>query len=375
MIKILKYFLFVFLLLDFHSPVQVHAKPVPPGSGQGDVAANILFLIDSSASMSRRLSDRNAIASVTNAVYDSNDDILVGQHRNLGVVKFTSAGARDREYNGDIGRWTGSISDTCKAGLDGTPGYRSFTRNTAVRGSGKLRLVEDLSTNDNTVTNEDILFFTTTSRPLYGNVMGISEDGTECIFYLNTGITAQAIDVFTVGGETHLIAVGKCRGNRRARRNGCAVSFNLTTGERGTVQNFGRGRGGNSLRYNIRHTWRISVNSDASLLYVCRKHILGYALEKSGNTYEFTGNGRTNAVRAYTAVNNGDVDSELAPVLGCDVSPEDDDIIYVISSTRHVLQKVRMDTATTYTILARAGRGVRDIGMNTEGSGELANSR
>ena len=57
--------------------------------------------------------------------------------------------------------------------------------------------------------------------------MGISEDGTECIFYLNTGITAQAIDVFTVGGETHLIAVGKCRGNRRARRNGCAVSFNF----------------------------------------------------------------------------------------------------------------------------------------------------
>ena len=43
MIKILKYFLFVFLLLDFHSQVQVHAKPVPPGSGEGDVAANILF--------------------------------------------------------------------------------------------------------------------------------------------------------------------------------------------------------------------------------------------------------------------------------------------------------------------------------------------
>ena len=372
MIKILKYFLFVFLLLDFHSPVQVHAKPVPPGSGTGDVAANILFLIDSSASMSRRLSDRNAIASVTNAVYDSNDDILVGQHRNLGVVKFTSAGVRDREYNNDIGRWTGSVSDTCKAGLDGTAGYRSFTKNTRVRGSGKLRLVENFSTNDNTVTNEDILFFTTTAAPLYGNVMGISEDGTECIFYLDTGITAQAIDVFTVGGETHLIAVGKCRGNRRARRNGCAVSFNLTTGERGTVQNFGRGRGGNSLRYNIRFTWRISVNSDASLLYVCRKHILGYALEKSGNTYQFTGNGRTNAVRGYTAVNNGDVDSELAPVLGCDVSPEDDDIIYVVSNTRHVLQKVRMDTATTYTILARAGKGVRDIAMNTEDSGQLA---
>ena len=77
--------------------------------------------------------------------------------------------------------------------------------------------------------------------------MGVSEDGTDCRFYLDTGITAQAIDTFTIGDETYLIAVGKCRGNRRARRNGCAVSFNLTTGERSTVQNLGRGRGANSL--------------------------------------------------------------------------------------------------------------------------------
>ena len=103
MIKVLKYFLFVFLLLDFHSQVQVHAKPVPPGSGEGDVAANILFLIDSSASMSRRLSDRNAIEAVPLAVYDSDGDILVGQNRNLAVVKFSSDGARDREYNNNIG--------------------------------------------------------------------------------------------------------------------------------------------------------------------------------------------------------------------------------------------------------------------------------
>ena len=107
-------------------------------------------------------------------------------------------------------------------------------------------------------------------------------------------------------------------------------------------------------------------------MYVCRRNILGFALEKSGNTYRLTGNGRTNAVKSYKAVNNGDVDTELAPVLGCDVSPDDDDIIYVISNTRHVLQKVSLDTDTTYTILATAGKGVRDIGMNTEDSGELA---
>ena len=49
MIKIFKYFVLVFVLLNFNH--QVQAKPVPPGSGEGDVPANILLLLDSSASM------------------------------------------------------------------------------------------------------------------------------------------------------------------------------------------------------------------------------------------------------------------------------------------------------------------------------------
>ena len=44
----LKVFLFLFLLIYSSN---VNAKPIPPGAGDGDVAANILFLVDSSASM------------------------------------------------------------------------------------------------------------------------------------------------------------------------------------------------------------------------------------------------------------------------------------------------------------------------------------
>ena len=83
MMKIFKYFLFAVLFLNLYSETQVHAKPVPPGSGEGDVPANILFLIDSSASMSRRISNRDAVFGMTNAIYDSNGDILGGQTRNL----------------------------------------------------------------------------------------------------------------------------------------------------------------------------------------------------------------------------------------------------------------------------------------------------
>ena len=44
--KIIKYLLIVTFLLEFAGQVPVEAKPGPPGSGEGDVAANILFLID-----------------------------------------------------------------------------------------------------------------------------------------------------------------------------------------------------------------------------------------------------------------------------------------------------------------------------------------
>ena len=56
-----KYFLFVFIILEIAHVAKVNAKPVPPGSGEGDVPANILILIDSSASMRRRMSNRDAI--------------------------------------------------------------------------------------------------------------------------------------------------------------------------------------------------------------------------------------------------------------------------------------------------------------------------
>ena len=142
MIKILKYFLFIIFLLDFN--LQVQAKPVPPGSGEGDVPANILFLIDSSASMSRRLSNRDAIRDVPNAIYDSNGDILVSQRTTLGVVKFNADGTRNREYNNNRTRFTGENPHTCSgfSNTSDTANYNPTTRSTQIRGTSKVRLLE-----------------------------------------------------------------------------------------------------------------------------------------------------------------------------------------------------------------------------------------
>ena len=92
-------------------------------------------------------------------------------------------------------------------------------------------------------------------------------------------------------------------------------------------------------------------------------------MERSGDAYRITNNAAT---QLYTRVNRGNLDTQLADVLGIDVSPDDDNILYIASHRRHVIQKVRLDTNTTYTILARAGRGTRHNGANIEASGALA---
>ena len=76
MIRTLKFFLFLFLLT---ATSNVNSKPVPPGAGDGDVAANILFLVDSSASMGRWIGG-DGLGASWGVAYDSQDRILIGQN-------------------------------------------------------------------------------------------------------------------------------------------------------------------------------------------------------------------------------------------------------------------------------------------------------
>lgn len=53
--KLFKIFILFILCLNFNQ--FSNAKPLPPGSGSGDVPANILILLDSSKSMNNLIGD------------------------------------------------------------------------------------------------------------------------------------------------------------------------------------------------------------------------------------------------------------------------------------------------------------------------------
>ena len=191
-----KYFLFVFIILEIAHVAKVNAKPVPPGSGEGDVPANILILIDSSASMRRRMSNRDAIQYVPNAIYDSNGNILAAQFRNNGVVKFNADGTRNREFNDNVGRYTGNASDSCQISSTGMGYGGAITKNTVARHTADIRFAEELTTDNGVISNEDIFFFRSNDRQLRDDqaIVGYSEDGQDCKMYLELGLTIQAMD-------------------------------------------------------------------------------------------------------------------------------------------------------------------------------------
>ena len=88
-----KFFILLFLVLNFNQ--STNAKPLPPGSGEGDVPANILILLDSSKSMVKsRIGE--SIPILDSMTIDGNGNrVLASTDRNdNGLYLFNSSGER-----------------------------------------------------------------------------------------------------------------------------------------------------------------------------------------------------------------------------------------------------------------------------------------
>ena len=82
--KLIFSFLFVFLITE-----NVFSKALPPGTGIGDVPANVLILLDKSGSMGWRMSGGTASMRYPyDADADASGNILVSQYNRDGVKKF-----------------------------------------------------------------------------------------------------------------------------------------------------------------------------------------------------------------------------------------------------------------------------------------------
>ena len=86
--KTLIKFIIVFLFIIIYQ--NSYSKPIPPGSGAGDVPANILFLLDNSASMDDTITADNQAVGQANDVVELSDGNLIIATTTYGIVKVNS---------------------------------------------------------------------------------------------------------------------------------------------------------------------------------------------------------------------------------------------------------------------------------------------
>ncbi len=340
--------LFFLFLLSFSN--NLNAKPVPPGAGGGDVAANILFLVDSSASMGKWIGG-DGIGPVAGVAYDSQNRILFSQYsrRTAGaIIRYTAAGNRDRSFR--------PIRAIPRVGCTqfndmGIHTRRNFTRQ---RKAAHIEFVENL---DSVSFNESVIFFHSQERSSAGYIFGFSEDGRRCLVALRApdNMNYRGFDIQEIGGVPYLFAAGGGR-----RNFGFFMSCNLET----FVCNEQRITDTRSV---TRWFARLSVNNEGTMIYfsnMLANNFEGYALTQSGNA--FTLGSRQ---RQCTATNAPNLTSELAIPFGVEVSPTDSSIVYTTSVFSHAIQKIQISNSTTNscTIITAVGSGSR-TNLSNEGT-------
>ena len=104
----LKLFIFNILLSLLLLTSNAFAKNIPPGSGIGDVPANVLILLDKSGSMGARMSSGVGMRYPNATAVDSNGDIYAAQYHTYGIKKFTYATKGVDSTFGQSGTYRGS---------------------------------------------------------------------------------------------------------------------------------------------------------------------------------------------------------------------------------------------------------------------------
>ena len=238
--KLFKIFILFILCLNFNQ--FTNAKPLPPGSGSGDVPANILILLDSSKSMNNLIGD--GIPTVNSgAIVWNNERVFTYNHKNHGgVFKFNSSGERTNFTTSsyDFARWfaTHSTDRTCDFGLN-TNKSKAFkdatvTTNPALVG---VHFVTGVTIPNTNISNEDLLFIGQV-QPKNSNssIIAINQDY-ECRLAIRPNASLNmGFDVSqNASGQTILVAYG------RDGKNGFLVSCNFGLGK--CDKNAARGKG------------------------------------------------------------------------------------------------------------------------------------
>jgi len=342
--KLFKIFIGNLFFLFFLINQNAISKPVPPGSGEGDVPANILILLDSSASMNTSVAGGDGLDHPHSIAVDSNGNIYVGEGKQ-GVMKMLPDATADATFAENNRNFKGTSGDTnCQNGGSNTT----------------LKQVYSMAIDSN-----DLIYAmggTNNGKVIVLNAAGVCVDGSmqhSVIKNRPQSITIQQMP----DGNDHLWVTGKWySGSWKAT----VFTKNLGTGETHFCAN--------NVRYNSNDLTKIAykakstaVSKDGDWMYFANGNIEGFRLSAANSNKNYcpsTTRGR-NYVHHNTATNKHGTAKHIQ------MSKDSNDVMYT-TSHRHYVQKLTL-TDTGVTRVALAGRN-SNISHKTATAGTIASN-
>ena len=322
------------LIINFNQTS--YAKPLPPGSGEGDVPANILILLDSSVSMRRTLGD--GIPVISSITIDGNGNrVLTSADKSLGgLYLFNSAGERinftgtnqsGRSYTRDTW-WAGSSTDQrCDYRLrDGTPTTNHSISTT--RKYHEARYVTGVTVPGTNISNENLLFAVQFDDRSSSVAVIALDTQYRCRLALtvNSVKHIRGMDISTNAAGHIIVGVF----GRSGRKNAFQMTCNLNQADCEQVTD--RGKGKTNVWGRIYDGNRYRLNSDSTRMYISDDgHIHEYATRNVGgqNVITYASGSKVFCQGSGTSINQ---------ITQFELSSNDDDILFVGGSGREVVR-------------------------------------
>tara|TARA_B100000989_G_C19532008_1_gene470591 strand:- start:2461 stop:7365 length:4905 start_codon:yes stop_codon:yes gene_type:complete len=360
-LKKLIFYLFSFSMLFNYNAL---SKSLPPGSGAGDVKANILILLDTSESMVNKPFGGAAIYEPGDIILLDDGNVLVGQAYTGGIVKF--------DY--DTEDFDTSFVDPDDDGI----GDRVFQGKNSMKscelesGNGnqdsRVKFVMDMAKSKNvkgtTPANKEVIYAASYS---YHSVVAIDADG-GCVEVIDRKELGDVSDlstfdemrpfglaIRTIDSNDYLVVLGEnvnCvrvdekfvgKGKKKKKKKFCGenddkpffYSKNLTTG---VADKCDLDKVTASFRNKIIDLRSITMDGGNNLFHIIEDEIYKYPIEKKDGIICPADNGTHTRYKINSGGNN-----YYRPVK-IEIDPDNTSVMYSTSQTQHLLQKLSINS-------------------------------
>ena len=355
--KLYKILGLLILILNFNQ--FTNAKPLPPGSGAGDVPANILILLDSSASMTARIGD--GFPALTSAAIDWNGNrVFTNASKGDGGLymvnssgeKINFSGTKDNGDTYEKSVWwaTADTDFICDHNINkGNNGINyQVTRNRMLHG---VRYVTGVTVGGTDISNENLLFIGQYQpKNSRSSIIAVDEQY-RCRLAINIdGIRARGhqpkgFDISNnADGDIIVASYGRDGGN--AYQQTC----NLNDGQCAKVSVRGKSQPNQYGR--LYDATNLRLNSDSTAMYVSDdNHVWGYRTRISNGVPLI----QTDRLEFRKCTGSaGATGTQVRDIRQFDISSSDDDVMYV-AGRNYTVQRVEWTSDRVCTATVTAG--------------------